>query len=657
MNRFSASWRVSILILGMALFSEQAAAQSRLVHPLDPLTAKEYRAILTTLRRESLTDARSRFPLITLHDPPKSDVLDWHPSRPVGRKAFVIVKKGPDIFEAIVDATGRKVSSWKRIPDAQPAIMSEEFALAQTLVRADARWQAAMQKRGYRDFKNLVLISLTAGNFGETKTGRRRVVKVVSFDGGSAQNFWGRPIEGVIAVVDLDSAKVVEVIDSGAAPLPDGVVDFQGQDRSPTDRSSRSRKTRRLRNSDLKVSGRLVEWRNWRFRFRIDPRMGPVVSQVRWQDKERQRSVLYQGSLSEMFVPYMDPGAGWFFRTYLDAGEFGIGTLAIPLEPGLDCPADAIFVDAVFADETGRPYTKNRAACLFERYAGDVAWRHFDSVAERGSGRRRIDLVFRLIAAVGNYDYILDWVFREDGSINVNVGASGIVQVKAVQSRSLNDPTAASDTAYGRLVDPHTAAINHDHFLVFRLDLDVDGPRNSLQIDRLITKRFEESPRKSAWVLAPQVAEREQDARMRINLEKPALWRLINPNAIGRLGQPVSYHVKPGANAVSLLAADDWPQIRAGFTDFHLWVTPYSPDEIYAAGTYPNQSRGGGLPEWTRDNRPIADTDIVVWHTVGFHHVVRMEDWPVLPTGWHSFEIRPFDFFDRNPALPPPKAP
>ncbi len=114
----------------------------------------------------------------------------------------------------------------------------------------------------------------------------------------------------------------------------------------------------------------------------------------------------------------------------------------------------------------------------------------------------------------------------------------------------------------------------------------------------------------------------------------------------------MSYELKPGSNAISLLSSDDFPQQRAGFTDHHIWVTPYDPQERYAAGTYPNQSKGGdGLPTWTSADRPIENTDLVLWYTLGFHHAPRAEDWPVTPTIWNEFQLRPFDFFDRNPAL------
>lgn len=84
--------------------------------------------------------------------------------------------------------------------------------------------------------------------------------------------------------------------------------------------------------------------------------------------------------------------------------------------------------------------------------------------------------------------------------------------------------------------------------------------------------------------------------------------------------------------------------------------TPYRYDERYAAGDYPTLSTAGqGLPAWTKANRPIEQTDIVLWYTIGMHHMVRAEDWPVMPVLWHSFELRPFDFFDRNPALDLPR--
>jgi len=62
---------------------------------------------------------------------------------------------------------------------------------------------------------------------------------------------------------------------------------------------------------------------------------------------------------------------------------------------------------------------------------------------------------------------------------------------------------------------------------------------------------------------------------------------------------------------------------RAGFIEHPLWVTAYARDERFAAGDTPNQNPGRpGLPQYVED---ITDTDIVLWHTVGFHHVPSAE--------------------------------
>jgi primary-amine oxidase len=88
----------------------------------------------------------------------------------------------------------------------------------------------------------------------------------------------------------------------------------------------------------------------------------------------------------------------------------------------------------------------------------------------------------------------------------------------------------------------------------------------------------------------------------------------------------------------------------------HLWVTRYHPRERYAAGDYPNQHPGGaGLPAYIWDDAPLEDTDLVVWYTFGAHHVVRPEDWPVMPVTYIGFMLKPAGFFDRNPALDVPR--
>ena len=108
----------------------------------------------------------------------------------------------------------------------------------------------------------------------------------------------------------------------------------------------------------------------------------------------------------------------------------------------------------------------------------------------------------------------------------------------------------------------------------------------------------------------------------------------------------------PGENVAAFAHPDSAFARRAGFAYKHLWVTPYSPRERYAAGEYPNQHPGGdGLPAWTRQRRSIDNEDVVLWYTFGLHHLPRPEDWPVMPVHALGFMLKPFGFFDENPAL------
>ena len=343
--------------------------------------------------------------------------------------------------------------------------------------------------------------------------------------------------------------------------------------------------------------------------------------------------------------------------------------LSSPLERGTDCPGHATYLDGIHADERGIPHQRRRLACLFERETGDMAWRHFrrpDSI----ESRVRRDLVLRHIATIGNYDYLVDWVFQQDGAIKVLAGATGQVNVKAVSAKTVETSAgngshngsnggaaAGRDDAYGRLIKENLVAVNHDHFLSFRLDLDVDGPANSFVTDRLVPQQQPAGqPRRSIWVVKSETVHTEAEGRLSAHASQPALWRVVNLANRGPMGYPVSYQLKPGHSATSLLAADDNPQVRGGFSQYQLWVTRQSDGERFAAGPYPTGAKqADGLPVWTKANRSVDNTDLVVWYTMGMHHVPRAEDWPVMPVAWHELEIRPFDFFERNPALDLPR--
>lgn len=642
------------LLLVFAVAAPGVSTQSPR-HPLDGLTFAEHWVVYDVIRDSGRIDDKTRWAGVSLREPPKAEVLAWKPGTPFRREALVILMMGPKTVEAVVDVAARKLASWKEVPGVQPDITGGEFDAQDEIAKASPEVVEALKRRGITDLTTVRCSGPTRGHFGIKEEGDRRLAAASCSDRHGVENPWGRPIEGLTVYIDLHEKKVFRVVDTGPVPVPAGPVDYHpeavGRIRDPL----APLRIEQPLGPAFRREGGEVSWDRWRFHVRVEPRLGAVISQVRYVDGERARSVLYQGSFSEMFVPYMDPAEGWYWRTFFDGGEFGhsLGLASRSLQRGTDCPENAAWLDIVLPNERGLPQRQPDVACLFEQAGGGVAWRHREGdLVESRSSRA---LVLRWMATLGNYDYVFDWVFQQDGSIRGVVGATGIAEVKGVASRTAAQDKDGKDAAYGRFVADNTVAPNHDHFFAYRLDLDVDGTANSLVVDELQTKRLEEDhPRKSLWVVQTRTARVEADGQL--GRHEQAMWRFVNPAVTGPMGYPTSYQIRAGHSAESMLAKDDYPQRRAGFTEHALWVTPYRPEELYAAGDYPTQSRGGdGLPAWTARNRSIENTDIVAWHTFGMHHVVRAEDWPVMPTVWHEFELRPFDFLARNPALDLPK--
>ena len=140
-------------------------------------------------------------------------------------------------------------------------------------------------------------------------------------------------------------------------------------------------------------------------------------------------------------------------------------------------------------------------------------------------------------------------------------------------------------------------------------------------------------------------------------MHDPMWYRVESGRRHNAMGNPTSYQLVPDHSDLSILDPDEPQQQRASFSGASLWATRYNPNEMFAAGVYPNQNRNvEGLPLFIADRQPIANQDLVLWYTIGFRHETRSEDWPVMPGMWHSFKLRPFNFFDRNPGLDVPDA-
>jgi primary-amine oxidase len=621
------------------------------LHPLDPLNEAEIRAAVAAAKADPRL-ASAVFPSIALQEPPKAAVLAWQPGQALSRQARLQAMTPERVYDVLVDVSGQRLVSVTERTGVEPSLTSSELGAAGIVLTND-EFLAGLKKRGITDPKKVFCAPFSAGYYGDPAEDDKRLVKVGCFDTRrTTTNTFGWPIERLYALVDLRKREVLRVTDDGVVPISDAELNFNEAASGPLRDPRKPILLDQPSGGNVRIDGHQVTWGQWRFHARVDPRVGIVISTARWQDGAASRSVLYQGYLSEMFVPYMDADYGWQSRTYFDTGEYGAGISASPLKAGVDCPATASFMPAVLANDKGEPFTIPNAVCVFERSAGEPIWRHFEGFNQTYEGRAAVDLVVRMAAAIGNYDYLFDWVFSDGAEIEARVGATGIDALKGVATRHMREPTAAADTLYGALVAPNLVAVNHDHYFNFRLDVDVDGTANTFNHDTYRSVTLPpDSPRRSIYVVERQLADTEAQAQLETT-HAPSRIRVVNEGQTNAVGNPVSFEVLAVNHARLLLDPRDWPARRAAFLQHDVWVTPYEPEERFAGGDFMLGSKGtDGLHAWTARNRPVRNRDIVLWVNIGMHHLTRAEDIPVMPTIWHSFKLRPHNFFSRNPSI------
>ncbi|KAL5728108.1 primary-amine oxidase [Ranunculus cassubicifolius] len=637
-------------------------------HPLDPLTIQEITKIKTILSSYPNFSHLPSIHSISLYEPEKSQVWNWNKGDPLPpRQAQVITYMNGKSHVLILDlgSSSKVLSDVVNSGSGYPILTLEDLETAVSIPLTDSRFNKSITDRGVH-FSDLVCVPLASGWYGPNEEGSR-VMKIECFSKEGTANYYMRPIEGLVVTVDIDKKKVLGFRDTGR-----GIPIAKSSDTDYRYSEQKKMKKENMipinpismeqpKGPSFKVDGHMVKWANWEFHLKPHPRAGVVISQAKVRDSEsgKLRSVMYKGFPSEMFVPYMDPSESWYFKTYMDAGEYGMGLSANSLVPLNDCPRNAYYMDGVFSLSDGTPYVQANMICMFERSAGEIGWRHsetaFSGMQDVREARAKVTLVVRMAASVGNYDYIIDWEFQTDGLIRIKVGLSGMLMVKGTVHQDMDQVSESESMSMsGPLVSENLIGVVHDHFITFHLDMDIDSSNNSFVKVNLVKQETSpgESPRKSYLKAKRHVAKSEKDAQIKLKLYDPSEFHVVNPSKKSRLGNPSGYKIVPGGTAASLLDLQDPPQLRAAFTNNQIWVTPYNRSEEWAGGLFVYQGKGDDtLAVWSARDRPIENKDIVLWYTLGFHHIPCQEDYPIMPTVSSTFELKPVNFFESNPIL------
>lgn len=644
---------------------ETNVSQQATYHPLDPLTAAEVEATTRILSTSGRITPRVRIMAYSLLEPAKDVVLAFQPGQPVPREVFVVMRDHDRrlTIEAVVSLSGESIRSWRERDDIQPALTYPEVFAAQQAVLGDAVFQEAMSRRGITDLSSIVIYPWTAGYRGpEDAASQGRFIRMeVALAEGPEDNYYAHPVEGVIATIELDTMSV-RIEDHGVVPVPtssgnytrEGIRTAKNVPSFPDGVRSDVKpiSITQPEGTSFQVDGHEVRWQKWRFHVGFTPREGLVLHLVDYFDKGRYRPLLYRAALSEMYVPYADPTPSHNFKNVFDAGEVGIGVLANSLELGCDCLGEIHYFDATVNDAEGQPIVLTNAICMHEEDYS-LLWKHLEyneDGSTRAEVRRSRRLVISSISTVGNYEYGFYWYLYQDGTIQFEIKLTGIIAPAAI--------TPGAQPVSGTLVAPGLYGPNHQHYFNVRLDMMVDGLQNSaVEVNCEPLPWGESNPRGNTWVARETLLATESEAQRSIEPRTSRYWKIVNPSSLNFLGQPVAYKLMPEKNAFPLFAEGSPQWKRGGFTRAHFWATAFDPAERFAAGDYPNQQQGGdGLPVYVQKNRPLEKTDLVVWYTFGSNHVVRPEDWPVMPVETVGFHMKPSGFFDGNPALdvPPP---
>jgi len=410
-----------------------------------------------------------------------------------------------------------------------------------------------------------------------------------------------------------------------------------------------------------------VTWGNWSFTVTQRPSTGLALLDVRYGDER----ILYELAIQDAQAAYSGGRDQQFF--YSDA-SFTMSMLSASLKPGVDCPEGAHYLAAANWDglQNGGTASSNPLKakdfwpiCIFTWEEDHTIWRHMYNTAPPSvHGLTRQTVVVRSACTVGNYDYITDVKFREDGEIEVRTRFAGYIE-----SRYYNPAFNPQEHKYSSLVRPDLAGPVHSHAVSFKADFDIAGSRaNSLRVTRVKAKAVEDSalstgpaPLISKYLETMDVKDEGIGKSTFVaDPRQPGLWSVVNRKSASVAGNARGYAVTLATWSSVTVLPEDHPFTRAmPFGKYHLAVTKYHDDEYRVDSPYIHYDgmettrNAQDLDRFLADGESILDEDLVAWIGLAKEHIVRQEDLPLVSNFGVGFSLQPWNFFQQNQAASP----
>ncbi|GMM31377.1 hypothetical protein DAMA08_041220 [Martiniozyma asiatica (nom. inval.)] len=633
-------------------------------HPFDQISDAEL-AVCTKLLKEKYTSEKPHFIQVDRLDPPKKEMITYLAAEKQGvapqlipRRAYAYFYIGTEFHKALINLTFKHIICDEKLPEGVvgPLVADDVLAIEELAVEHPV-CKAEIEKLCLPEDIHVVCDPWIYGT--DDPNEKRLLVQCYMYlanKNHTESNHYSLPLKYSPVFDGLTKEFVrMDYLPSGADetvinetyawdefPLVEYHPDLNG--------ATKIREVKPLIVSQpegvsFDIDGHKISWQDWEFFVVPNAREGAVLYDIHFKG----RSVAYRLSLSEMTVPYGDPRAPFHRKQAFDLGDCGFGVNGNVLGLGCECLGVIKYMDNRAVNTAGESILLPSTVCLHEQDAG-ILYKHVNYRTGAKVVARRREFVVQFIATVANYEYAVQFIFDQVGEIKISVRATGILSTMPIEKDV--------DVNYGTLVGPRVMAAYHQHLLSFRLDPAVDGHNNTVVYDDVL--RMEENTELNPYNVG-FYSERHYVEKAGHIDQSPftnRAYKIINENVINPTSKkPVGYKIVMPARQMIMASPESYNTKRAKFATEQVWVTKYEEDRLYAAGEFTNQSQmDTGIAEWANGVDNVRDTDNIVWMTLGFTHVPKPEDFPVMPVEMHEIGLTPFGFFEKNPALDLPQA-
>ena len=390
-------------------------------HPLDPLNEAEIIRAAAIVRSHGGLSATAWFETIALHEPLKSALKagDWR------RQAFVCCydPTSGETWDGIADLADGTLANWHHAPGMQARIVTDEFIRGGEIAKQDPAFIEACAKRGITDLSDVLVEPWAAGHFGVADERRPSASPMATAGSGTAPAtiHMRGPSAYLHPVVDLRRMKVLRVDDLGVVPLPPESTPFihLAAHRSETARDHPAGR------AELHGRGQSRSLAEMALPRRLPCARRTHPSHHRLRGSGRVRPIMHRASMAEMVVPYGDPTGSYSAAMPSIPANMASASFSIRLRSAATALGTSIISTPGATTGMASPSKIANAICMHEEDFG-ILWKFSDTMRSDVTVRRSRRLVVSCLATIGNYVYGFFWYFYQDGTIGVEVKATGI---------------------------------------------------------------------------------------------------------------------------------------------------------------------------------------------------------------------------------------